>query len=679
METRDGSIWVGTLSGKVYRLSEAGVKEYQGLTSAPLALRAGQSFIGRAILSIYQTSDEQIWASSVTGLKALREGKLVALPGATSSIPETVETMYEDSQHAFWLGTERGLLRLKNGQYTRYFTEPGAAINTVSVITGSTDGGLWIGTSGGGLRHFKDGTFRDYTTSDGLSHNLVTALFENTDGTLWIGTPRGLNSFKSGRFTTYSTKADHALQSHICAILEDHDRYLWVSSVKGVIRVSAVELENFAAGRSDSWNYMSYGLEDGVRSTRCSEGTQPTGIKDRVGNLWFATQAGIVRVDPQRVSSEIPPLQVFLDSVSADFIPIDPIRGGSVPAGKNDLEFHYNALSFRDPSKIQFRYRLVGFDESWVAAGTRRSAYYTNIAAGTYHFHVQVKNLNGMWSEAGASVEINLRPYFYQMLWFRFLCAFISISIVTGLYLMRKKQLAAQMQRRLEERLADRTRIAQELHDTFLQDIVGLVFNIELASNELPSQPGYAKGRLQWVLDQLRQTVAAGRRALTDLRSPNVSYGDLARALVRVGEQLRNETGPTVEIQVEGDINWLPPLVGDEVFQIGREALFNAVRHARARVIELTLGCVQNELMLRVADDGCGIEPEILRRGRSGHFGLKGMKERAERINGQFSCRSLEGAGTEIVLLVPLPTATGEHRSIWFLHSVARWLARRNE
>ncbi|MBZ5506022.1 MAG: hypothetical protein LAO78_11095 [Acidobacteriia bacterium] len=675
MEARDGSIWVGTLSGKLYRLSDEGITEYSGLTSPPLVTRAGESYINRAILSIYQTSDEQIWVSSVAGLKVFKKGKLMSPPGVTESIG-AVETMYEDPQGAFWVGTDRGLVRLKNGEYANYFTEPGSAINAVSVITSSTDGGLWIGTSGGGLRHFKEGTFHDYTMTDGLSSNLITALFESSDGTLWIGTPRGLNSFQGGRFTTYATATRHALQNHVCAIVEDQDRHLWISSAKGVIRVPAQELADYAAGKAASWNYTTYGIEDGMRGTACRQGTQPVGMKDRLGNLWFATDSGIVRVDPLRISRGMTPLHIFIDSVSADLIRIDPIRGGSVPPGKNDLEFHYSVVTFRDPNKIQFRYRLLGFDQSWTQANTRRSAYYTNLTPGRYRFQIQVKNLDGTWNEAGASVEIILRPEFYQTLWFLIFCLLILISSLAGLYLMRKRQLATQMQQRLEERLADRTRIAQELHDTFLQDIVGLVFNIELASNDLPSRPGDAKGRLQGVLGQLRQTVAAGRRALTDLRSPNISYGDLANALQRLSEQLRSETGPKLKIRVEGSVNWLPPLIGDEVFQISREALFNAIRHAAARTIDITLSCTERELTLRVADDGCGIEPEILHQGRSGHFGLQGMKERAERIGAQFSCHSLQGVGTEIVLRVALPVFSNKRTSV-FMQSAANWVLRR--
>jgi signal transduction histidine kinase len=457
------------------------------------------------------------------------------------------------------------------------------------------------------------------------------------------------------------------------------DFRFWISTLKGISRVPIVDLKDFAAGKSDSWSHTDFGTEDGMRSMGCSEGTQSTGVKDHLGNLWFASRAGILRVDPIKVSRGIPPLQVVIDSVSADLVPVDPVRGGSVLPGKNVLEFHYTAPSFRDPNKVQFRYRLAPLDRNWNAAGARRSVYYTNLPPGKYRFQVQVRNIDETWNESGASVEINLRARFYQMLWFRLFCFLILISAVTSLYVIRKRQLAAQMQQRLEERLADRTRIAQELHDTFLQDIVGLVFNIELASNELPSQPGDAKGRLQGVLDQLRQTVAAGRRALTDLRSPNISYGDLANALLRLGEQVRSEMGPVVGVHIEGNIGWLPPLIGDEVFQVSREALFNAIRHARANTIELTLNCTENAITLRILDDGCGIEPEVLRRGRPGHFGLQGMKERAERINGHFRCHSSEGSGTEISLRVPLPASRAKRSPVGLLHSLAGWFFRRNE
>jgi ligand-binding sensor domain-containing protein/signal transduction histidine kinase len=673
-ETRDGSILIGSLTGTLNALKDGHMTVYNVPKLPPRDSRDANGYVANAIFSLYQNANGNIFASRMNGLNQLMNGKLVSMRTAPATTTGLIEAIYQDSSGALWLGAEHGLFRLKDDKYTAYVTSPGSAINAVSVIVGSSDGGLWVGTSGGGLRHFKDGFFKTYTSQDGLSHDLITSLYQGADGTLWIGTPRGLDSLKDGRIKIYTDK-DHMLTSQVCSILEDNDGYLWLSSNRGIIRIAVAELAGFSSGKINTLDPMRYGVENGMRSAACAEGTQPTGWKDHRGDLWFATGRGIVEVNPDQVYRAAP-LLVHVETVKADLLPVDPIHGGNLPPGKNNLEISYSAPTFQAPNRVQFRYKLAGFDQDWVAAGTRRYAYYTNIPPGKYQFQVQVKNLNGKWNEAAASVDLYLMPHFYQTLWFRVGCFISVVFLLWGGYLLRERHLITLMRLRLEERLADRTRIAQDLHDTFLQNVVGLVLHVEMAANQLPSDPLVAKQTLQRVLDQLRQTATGGRQALTDLRRPNISSSDLARALSQVGDELRGESDPALQVKAEGDVIWLHPLIGDEIFQIGREALLNAFRHSRAKTVHLILTCTADELQFQIADDGVGIPLEVLSSGLPGHFGLQGMRERVNRIGGQLGFRNRSSGGTEVTVRVPLRDngdRTRSQRSRW---SPAHWLRR---
>jgi ligand-binding sensor domain-containing protein/signal transduction histidine kinase len=671
-ETRDGSILIGSLTGTLNALKDGRMTVYNIPKLPPGDRRDPNRYVANAIFSLYQTANGNIFASRANGLNQLVNGNLVSPRTGPATPTGLIEAIYQDSSGAVWLGAEHGLFRLKDDKYTAYITSPGSAINAVSAIVGSPDGGLWVGTSGGGFRHFKDGFLETYTSHDGLSHDLITSLYQGADGTLWIGTPRGLDSFKDGRIKVYTDK-DHMMASHICSILEDNYGYLWLSSNKGVVRIAVAELADFSRGKINTLEPMRYGVENGMRSASCVEGAQSAGWKDRRGNLWFATGAGIVEINPDRVSRAAP-LLVHVETVKADLRPVDPIHGGNLPPGKNNLEINYSAPTFQAPNRVQFRYKLSGFDQDWIAAGTRRYAYYANVPPGKYQFQVQVKNLDGKWNEAAASVDLYLMPHFYQTLWFRACCFIILVFLLWGGYRLRERHLIALMRLRLEERLADRTRIAQNLHDTFLQEVVGLVLHVEMAANQLPSDPLVAKQTLQGVLDQLRQTAAGGRRALTDLRRPNISSSDLARALSQVGEELRGESGPALQVKAEGDVIWLHPLIGDEIFQVGREALLNAFRHSRATTVHLILTCTAVELQLQIEDDGIGISLEVLRSGRPGHFGLQGMRERVTRISGQLGFRNRPDGGAEVTVRVPLQKNDDGTRSKRHRWSPTRWL-----
>jgi signal transduction histidine kinase/CheY-like chemotaxis protein/ligand-binding sensor domain-containing protein len=444
MEGGDGSIWIGTQANGLNRLKDGKVTVYPTY----------QGFSNDNVISLLQARDGTLWIGKDDGVSRLQGGKVLGRPAVPPLPRERVSVMYEDSSGALWFGTAVGLFRLKDGRVTSYTTADGLAGNQIRNIVQSRDGTLWIGTSGG-LSRIQEGKVCSYTTKDGLPGDEVLGLYEDGDGILWIGGTGGLSRFKDGKFTTY-TERDGLFNNVAWAILEDDRGYLWMSSNKGVSRVSRRELNEFAEGKVKSVMAIAYGIEDGMRSAECNGGNSPSGWKDRRGNLWFATEEGVARVDPEHVSRNRTPLRVRIEDVLAGRSAVDPRHGGRVPPGRHELEFHYTAPSFKAAQGIHFRYSLEGFDKEWVEADTRRVAYYTNIPPGPYRFRVRATSADGVESENEASVDLYLTPHLYQTPWFYALCILAAAGLVISVYRLRIRSLRARQQE-LEIRVAERT------------------------------------------------------------------------------------------------------------------------------------------------------------------------------------------------------------------------------
>jgi hypothetical protein len=348
---------------------------------------------------------------------------------------------------------------------------------------------MWIGTAKG-LNKFEKGVFSTITTKDGLASDSIDSMYEDGEGVLWIGTEDGLSRLKNGKFTSYTTHEglfdDLAFQ-----ILEDNQGNLWLSCNKGIYRVAKKELNDFAEGLIRSVNSVAYGVADGMKSKECDGGVQPAGWKSHDGRLWFPTILGIVTVDPEslRTNPYAPPVHV--EKFIAGHVSVDRPVEIRLPPGDGSLEFHFTAPTFVAPDKVQFRYKLEGFDKGWVDAEARRIAYYTNIPPGTYQFQVTASNEDGVWNTQSASVGVYLAPHFYQTTWFYTLCIFAIAAAVAGVYRvrvnglrMREKALALRVNERtaeLQQEIAGRKKIEVALREAeekyrsiFEEAIVGI-------------------------------------------------------------------------------------------------------------------------------------------------------------------------------------------------------------
>lgn len=356
-------------------------------------------------------------------------------------------------------------------------------------------------------------------------------------------------------------------------------------------------------------------------------------------------------IDPSHLQSNavVPP--VHIEALIADHANYAPQNGVQLPPMQRDLEIDYTALSFVVPQRVRFRYMLEGHDTAWQEPGTRRQAFYSNLHPGSYRFHVIACNNDGLWNEEGAVLEFHIAPAWYQMIWFRSLCVALCALLLWFIYRIRVRQIAASLSLRFDERLSERTRLARELHDTFLQTVQGSKMVVDDALDA-----GADENRRRQALEKLSrwlgQAVDEGRAALHSLRVSTIEKNHLSESLQRATEDHQLPASMTVTFSVIGDPRDVHPIVRDEIYRIGYEAIRNAAAHSRGSRLEIDIHYA-SDLMLRIKDNGLGIQPDLADKGREGHFGLQGMRERAARIRGKLSIVSSANAGTEVTLVVP--------------------------
>jgi len=322
-----------------------------------------------------------------------------------------------------------------------------------------------------------------------------------------------------------------------------------------------------------------------------------------------------------------------------------------LPPRARNLQFEYAALSLTTPEHVHFRYKLEGYDNDWRGPVSAREVAYTNLPPRNYRFRVIACNSDGVWNEDGASLDFTLIPAFYQTNWFRALCVISVCFIICVIYRLRVLQVSRAIGARFDERLAERTRMARDLHDTFLQTIQGSKLVADDAL-ELSADPIRMRRAMEQLSVWLASAMQEGRAALNSLRTATTQTNDLAEALRRATDDGLIPNSMSVTFSVVGDTREMHPIVRDEIYRIGYEAIRNACMHSGASQLEVELRYANN-LALRVSDNGTGIDPAIADRGKDEHFGLQGMRERAARIGGNLTLGSSSNSGTEIRLIVP--------------------------
>jgi signal transduction histidine kinase/ligand-binding sensor domain-containing protein len=579
---------------------------------------------------------------------------------------DSVYAVYRDRGGTIWSGTlNGGVSALRDGQFTTYTTANGLASNTVSSITEDADGTMWFGTPNG-VSALAKGVWRTYTVRDGLNSPDVNCLLVDSKGSLWIGTANGL-VLRKGEKIQVPPKMPAALHEPIFGIGEDKNGQLWIATAGHIVEVNPILLTDEPGKELEVREFT---LSDGLRGTEGVKRFRSV-IADTNGRVWVSTNGGLSAVSLARGAEESPPAQVHITEVSADGSSLDvrdPLR---IPSAKERITFRFVGLSLRNPDRVRYRYRLDAFDQEWSEASANREAAYGNLRPGSYRFLVMACNSDGIWDGAEARIAFSVEPTLMQTWWFRVLLLVGAGLLVAAIYQFRMHQRSQRLAVRFEERLAERTRIARELHDTLLQSFQGLLMRFQAVSNELAE--GEPKQELDEAIERAARAITEGRDAVQGLRSSVAESNDLAAALGALGKELAADESrpPEFTMQVEGARRDLHPVLRDEVYRVAGEALRNAFRHADARRIEVEIRYDERQFRLRVRDDGKGIDPRLLAdSGTTGHFGLRGIRERAERVGAKLTVWSSDPrsdgelqSGTEVELSIPAARAYERFRA----------------
>jgi signal transduction histidine kinase len=483
---------------------------------------------------------------------------------------------------------------------------------------------------------------------------------------LFVAGRFGLAQLRKGRFQTLYARQT-PLFSDLKGMVRTPAGDMWFAGPGGIVRMTEAQLEAAFANPNQPLSMQRFGAIDGLRSLPHSHSRHAI-VQGGDGRLWIATQTGTLWLDPANIPHSRTPPRLAVSTVSADRVYRDPSRV-TLPAGTSSIQIDFSVLAFSNPRAARVRYRIEGQDQDWVEAGTRRQAFYTNLPPSTYRFQVIAANGDGVWNVDGATVVFEIPPTFFQSRWFFALGVALALVPIALLYRLRvaqvRRRIAHDFDLRLDERVHERTRIARELHDTLLQSFQGLMLRFQSARDLLPGHPTDAVKALDGALDRGDQAIAEGRDAIQNLRSSPTASNELAQAITILVEELTN--GPEncsadFRMSVEGSPRELHPIVRDDIHRIAREALRNAFRHAEADHIEAEVTYGHRELRVRIRDDGKGIDPQHASRGRAGHWGLAGMRERAVHIGAQLHLWSEVGAGTELELRVPAAVAYGATR-----------------
>ena len=673
LAARDGSIWLGTVDG-LNRWSDGQITIYRKRRRNPALTRAAGSgvreiansgLLNDYVESLYQDDRGRIWISTPGGTAWLENDHFIPVSGVPGGY---VYSIASDSAGDLWISDmNHGLFHLHGKTMVEQtpWDRLGSKGHAVATFADPVRGGLWLGFDRGGVAFLKDGRVSAlYASTEGLGAGRVEGLQLDREGTLWAATEGGLSRVKNGRVATLTSRNGLPCDTVHWAV-EDDDHSLWLYMACGLVRLARADLDAWAADSKRTVQATVFDGFDGVTSHSATFGFSPRVAKTGDGRLWFLPFDGVSVIDPRHLPFNKLPPPVHIEKVTVDGKPHEATPGLRLPPLVRDVWIDYTALSLVAPEKVHFRYKLEGQDPDWLEVVNVRQAQYSNLAPRNYRFCVIASNNSGVWNTTGDTLEFSIDPAFYQTSWFYASCVAAFLAALWGLYRLRLYQIRREFNAQLDGRVDERLRVARELHDTMLQSFQAALIQMQAARNIFARRPEKTEESLDKAINTAAGAIAEGRSAIQDLRLDPAGGGDLAELLTTAGQELAHSeetpgNPPVFRMTVEGTRQELAPLLQDEVYRIARELLRNAFRHAQADRIEVEIRYESRHFRVHVRDDGKGIDPEILKTGgRAGHWGLTGMRERANQFGGKLEFWSEAGAGTEAVLTVPAAAAYG--------------------
>jgi signal transduction histidine kinase/sugar lactone lactonase YvrE len=668
----EGSVWIGTNQG-LDSLRQSSVFVIPDMTTAQRLIEQMSFSNGVA----YRAAGTQVYR--------IDDSRLV--PYVT--VPDEVYPIYADPAGTLWTGGRSAIWRYADGHLAR-FAYP-AFMGSEDLHKMTTDGkdGVWVSTAGSGLQHLTGKGWQQPVP--GSSPDGAVVLDTSDDGRVWAGYVGGaLMSFNGTgsnldvkHYTTcvrliasISVKGDDLFAGGDSGMVMKEGKTLtclralgsmplvgvtgiarssneiWLNTSKGVIRIAEGDLRRAFHDPAYRADFRVFDYRDGLPGVALQPVGPTAGVADN-GKIWFETSLGFAWIDPNKVHSNTVVPHVFIRSVGTDAEVLPAVDGLRLPALTTRVHMVFTATSLAVPERARFRYFLEGVDTQWQDAGNRREAFYTNMGPGRYRFKVIAANDDGIWNRQGASLAFAIAPAWYQTIWFAVVLMVAFALLLVGLVRLRVRRHGEQVRERLEARHAERTRIARELHDTLLQSIHALVLRFQSATDSLPSEAP-SRLLLENALTLADLVIAEGRDRVGELRLPELEEGDLGNALRGAGRELSELYGTTFVATQRGLARPLDPAIVREIFAITHEALINAFRHAEAGTIECVTQFTRSALTIIVVDDGTGRDPGASESsGSTRHFGITGMRERAERIGARFELSFRFGKGTTVDVRIP--------------------------
>jgi signal transduction histidine kinase/ligand-binding sensor domain-containing protein len=633
-----GRIWVG--------FHDSGLMLFSGGQKRVFTTRDGMP--DSEILAIGESPGGDLLLSTRDGLVRMH-GSNFTLSAPPDPQRHIVWNALEDSAGHVWMATPGGLVE-QTGKEVRTVAGGGPlVVNGVDTLALGQDGVLWAGSYGKGLWRIKGGEVHLLGMKDGLSDENVRVLYMDSGGTLWIGTlGGGLDALRDGKFYRFMQK-DGLLSDNIANVADDGES-LWLSTTRGICRITKQQLWDFAAGKRQHLQPINYGMDDGLRSAQCSPG-YPTGggTRSADGRLWFTTSRGLAVYDPHaRPPTPLAPM-VQVSEITTDGRAIDLSKAARLSPDVERIRILYTAIHLSAPEQVTYSYRLTGLESKWQFAGKRREINYNTPRHAGYRFTVRAELPDGQATEASYAFEV--LPHYYETAWFRVLAGAALLGIAWAIYQLRLQQIRSRFSLVLDER----TRLAREIHDTLAQGFVGISSQLDAVAMCMPEEESPARRYLDMARRMARHSLTEARRSVMDLRSSVLEGQDLASALEQGMRLWTAGAGVDVKVEVSGPETALPQEVEQHLLRIAQEAVTNVVKHAGAKSIAIRLHTEARKLYLRIRDNGRGFETPDVFSSRGGHFGLIGMRERAERLGGQLRLASNPGEGTEVEVTVPLP------------------------
>lgn len=607
------------------------------------------------LTSLAQDSAGTVWAVTDSLLLRLDGRRFVPVRLARHDAKSMMALAF-DPKGTLWLFDVRlGLLRLRHDSLVRVAPLGHPRLQGVSLFSDSR-GRIWIGQENG-IALYDNGRLRLFDAAKRETPGEVYSFFEDRDGNVWAAGETGLAKFEDDHFRYFAARQRFP-GATVSGIVEDDDGAWWIRTRTGVLRVSRGEMSRALADSNHVIAYRSFDQRDGFPGAIDPDSRGPLIRRAADGRIWVATDSGVAWVNPPRLTPEPTPV-AMIEAVRSNNVELPPTEAMGLPSETQDLEIDYTATMLSAPDRVQFRYRLDGKDRTWHDAGTRRRAYYSGLGPGTYRFHVAASTGGGVWSGTEAVLAFRVLPAWYETIWLRGSIVLLvgALGALAAVLVQRRRHLRAQeaLIGQYEATLAERARIAQDLHDTLLQGFAGATLQLKTAELALPGRPDVAAETIRRVQRLARESLREARERVWEMRQTDLSGSDLPSALEAIARDRSAGAGLEVSVVSTGERRRLTRSVEDAAFRIGREAIVNALRHSNARRIEIHVDFGATTLRLEVQDDGRGLTLDEAEEARKhGHFGLTGARERAASIGGRCDIRARPEGGTVVGVELPL-------------------------